>query len=71
MAGTGGSRSVTSPSWRACDESEQARIAERLRAAGIGVITLPATDLYLMGRRDDAKRPAGAGAGEAALGRPG
>ncbi|MGH7358799.1 MAG: amidohydrolase family protein, partial [Candidatus Rokuibacteriota bacterium] len=36
----------------ACDESEQARVAERLRAAGIGVITLPATDLYLMGRRD-------------------
>jgi cytosine deaminase len=36
----------------ACDEAEQARIAERLRAAGIAVITLPATDLYLMGRRD-------------------
>ena len=36
----------------AYDESEQARVAERLRAAGIGVITLPATDLYLMGRRD-------------------
>jgi cytosine deaminase len=36
----------------ACDEAEQARIAARLRDAGIGVITLPATDLYLMGRRD-------------------
>jgi cytosine deaminase len=36
----------------AYDESEQGRVAERLRAAGIGVITLPATDLYLMGRRD-------------------
>jgi cytosine deaminase len=36
----------------ACDEAEQARIARRLHAAGIAVITLPATDLYLMGRRD-------------------
>ena len=36
----------------ACDEAEQARTARRLRAAGIAVITLPATDLYLMGRRD-------------------
>jgi cytosine deaminase len=36
----------------AADESEQARVAGRLQAAGIGVITLPATDLYLMGRQD-------------------
>ena len=36
----------------ACDEAEQARIARRLHAAGIAVITLPATDLYLMGRHD-------------------
>jgi cytosine deaminase len=36
----------------AYDDGEQARIAERLRAAGVAVITLPATDLYLMGRRD-------------------
>ena len=36
----------------ACDEAEQARVARRLHAAGIAVITLPATDLYLMGRRD-------------------
>ena len=36
----------------ACDEAEQARIAQRLHDAGIAVITLPATDLYLMGRRD-------------------
>ena len=36
----------------ACDPAEQARIAGRLRAAGTAVITLPATDLYLMGRQD-------------------
>jgi cytosine/creatinine deaminase len=36
----------------ACDPTEQARIAGRLRAAGTAVITLPATDLYLMGRQD-------------------
>jgi cytosine deaminase len=36
----------------ACDDVEQARIAGRLREAGIAVITLPATDLYLMGRHD-------------------
>jgi cytosine deaminase len=36
----------------ACDEAEQGRIAGRLRTAGIAVIALPATDLYLMGRRD-------------------
>jgi cytosine deaminase len=36
----------------AADEPEQARVARRLQGAGIGVITLPATDLYLMGRRD-------------------
>jgi cytosine/creatinine deaminase len=36
----------------ACDEVEQARIAGRLRAAGVAVITLPATDLYLIGRGD-------------------
>jgi cytosine deaminase len=36
----------------ACDEGEQARIARRLHDAGIAVITLPATDLYLMGRAD-------------------
>jgi cytosine deaminase len=36
----------------ACDVAEQARIAARLRETGIGVITLPATDLYLMGRGD-------------------
>jgi cytosine deaminase len=34
------------------DEGEQARVARRLQAAGIAVITLPATDLYLMGRGD-------------------
>lgn len=31
---------------------EQDSIIELIKAAGIGVITLPATDLYLMGRRD-------------------
>ncbi len=31
---------------------EQEAIAGRLREAGIGVIVLPATDLYLMGRKD-------------------
>ena len=36
----------------ACDPTEQARIAGRLRATGTAVITLPATDLYLMGRQD-------------------
>jgi cytosine deaminase len=36
----------------ACDEVELARIARRLHAARVAVITLPATDLYLMGRRD-------------------
>ena len=36
----------------AADETEQARVARRLQTAGIAVITLPATDLYLMGRRD-------------------
>jgi len=36
----------------AADEAEQARVARRLEAAGVAVITLPATDLYLMGRRD-------------------
>jgi cytosine deaminase len=36
----------------ACDEPEQARVARRLHDAGIAVITLPATDLYLMGRAD-------------------
>jgi cytosine deaminase len=36
----------------AVDEGEQARVASRLHAAGVAVITLPATDLYLMGRRD-------------------
>ncbi|HEY7602471.1 MAG TPA: amidohydrolase family protein [Methylomirabilota bacterium] len=36
----------------ACDEAEQARVARRLHDAGIAVITLPATDLYLMGRGD-------------------
>src|SRR5262249_25463151 len=36
----------------AYDEADQARIAGALRAAGVAVITLPATDLYLMGRRD-------------------
>ena len=36
----------------ACDEAEQARVARRLHTAGIAVITLPATDLYLMGRHD-------------------
>jgi cytosine/creatinine deaminase len=36
----------------ACDEAEQTRIARQLYTAGIAVITLPATDLYLMGRRD-------------------
>src|SRR5215470_4159846 len=33
--------------------SEQDAIIADLAAAGIGVIALPATDLYLMGRRDD------------------
>ena len=37
----------------ALDVAAQARIAVLLREAGIGVIVLPATDLYLMGRRDD------------------
>jgi cytosine/creatinine deaminase len=36
----------------ACKVAEQARIAQRLHAARIAVITLPATDLYLMGRCD-------------------
>jgi cytosine deaminase len=36
----------------ACEEAEQAEIAARLAAAGVAVITLPATDLYLMGRGD-------------------
>ena len=36
----------------ACDEAEQAHLAARLRDAGVAVITLPATDLYLMGRQD-------------------
>jgi cytosine deaminase len=36
----------------AYDEVEQARVAGRLRDARIAVITLPATDLYLLGRRD-------------------
>lgn len=36
----------------ACDEAEQARLIAAIREAGIAVITLPATDLYLMGRRD-------------------
>jgi cytosine deaminase len=36
----------------ACDGAEQARIAKRLHDAGIAVIILPATDLYLMGRGD-------------------
>lgn len=36
----------------ACDEAEQARLIALIREAGIAVITLPATDLYLMGRRD-------------------
>ena len=36
----------------ACDEVEQTRVARRLHDAGIAVITLPATDLYLMGRED-------------------
>ena len=34
------------------DEAEQTRVARRLQEAGIAVITLPATDLYLLGRRD-------------------
>jgi cytosine deaminase len=33
--------------------SEQDAVIADLAAAGIGVIALPATDLYLMGRRDD------------------
>jgi cytosine/creatinine deaminase len=36
----------------AYDEAEQARIGHALHAGGVGVITLPATDLYLMGRHD-------------------
>lgn len=36
----------------ACDAVEQARVARRLYEAGVAVITLPATDLYLMGRAD-------------------
>jgi cytosine deaminase len=32
--------------------AEQDRVIEEIRAAGLGVIVLPATDLYLMGRRD-------------------
>jgi len=37
----------------ALDVPEQLRIGARLREADIGVIALPATDLYLMGRRDE------------------
>ena len=33
--------------------AEQDAIAAALRASGVGVIMLPATDLYLMGRRDE------------------
>ena len=36
----------------AYEDDALARVARRLRDAGVGVITLPATDLYLMGRRD-------------------
>ena len=31
----------------------QIEIIEQIKAAGIGVVSLPATDLYLLGRRDD------------------
>jgi cytosine/creatinine deaminase len=36
----------------ACEDAEQARLIGLIRESGIAVITLPATDLYLMGRRD-------------------
>src|SRR5439155_455969 len=36
---------------------EQKELAEDLAKAGIGVISLPATDLYLMGRNDDINPP--------------
>jgi len=38
---------------------EQDELAADLAAAGIGVIALPATDLYLMGRRDPVNPPRG------------
>jgi len=38
---------------------EQKELAEDLAKAGIGVISLPATDLYLMGRNDDINPPRG------------
>ncbi len=36
----------------ACEVGEQDRLIGAIRDAGLAVITLPATDLYLMGRRD-------------------
>jgi len=36
----------------ACDEAEQAAVAAALHDAGVAVISLPVTDLYLMGRDD-------------------
>jgi cytosine deaminase len=36
----------------ACEPAEQDRLVAAIREAGIAVITLPATDLYLMGRGD-------------------
>ena len=38
---------------------EQKELAEDLAKAGIGVISLPATDLYLMGRHDETNPPRG------------
>ena len=38
---------------------EQQELAEDLAKAGIGVISLPATDLYLMGRYDEVNPPRG------------
>jgi cytosine/creatinine deaminase len=36
----------------ACEPAEQDRLIALIRAAGLAVVTLPATDLYLMGRQD-------------------
>src|SRR5207249_10262268 len=40
------------PELAALPRNDQDAVIERIKAAGIGVICLPATDLYLMGRRD-------------------
>jgi cytosine deaminase len=40
-------------------EADQRRIAEQVAAAGIGVVALPATNLYLQGRADPVATPRG------------